>query len=161
VRTPPSQRSETVSLGRPYASHNMTAQPVRVSYVTLLENSEEVQSHLKRAFGSEEGCLGIVVVQGTCTASDGGGVHDHRNVPLTSHFGAADLPEAFQALRIRLFYLAHALANQPEAVRESLSRPETKYSFGWSHGKEVMNGVRTVCIPHQFHRFQCNSNRLR
>lgn len=51
-----------------------------------------------------------------------------------------DLPATFPALRTRLFHLAHTLGNLPPSVRETLSRPETAYSFGWSHGKEVMNG---------------------
>jgi len=51
------------------------------------------------------------------------------------------LPPGYITSRERLFVLSHAFANLPEAVREGLSRPEAMYSFGWSHGKEVMNGV--------------------
>lgn len=57
----------------------------------------------------------------------------------------AELPETFADIRKSLFLLAHAFANLPESVQEGLSRPEAMYSFGWSHGKEVMNGVSSAC----------------
>lgn len=31
----------------------------------------------------------------------------------------------------------------PEKERAKLEKPETSYMFGWSHGKEIMNGVST------------------
>jgi hypothetical protein len=54
----------------------------------------------------------------------------------------AGLPPAFADLREKLFYLAEKLATLPVEVQDRLlTRPETSYLFGWSHGKEVMNGV--------------------
>ena len=54
------------------------------------------------------------------------------------------LPTEFAQLRKRLFHLAHAFATLPEETRETLSRADSSYLFGWSHGKEVMNGVRPL-----------------
>nr|XP_018263863.1 uncharacterized protein I303_03738 [Kwoniella dejecticola CBS 10117]OBR86021.1 hypothetical protein I303_03738 [Kwoniella dejecticola CBS 10117] len=51
-----------------------------------------------------------------------------------------DLPTEFTQLREKLFRLSHRFANLPDTVKEDLARPETSYCFGWSHGKEIMNG---------------------
>lgn len=37
--------------------------------------------------------------------------------------------------------MAYRLANLPAEVQDTLSRADTSYLFGWSHGKELMNGV--------------------
>lgn len=69
---------------------------------------------------------------------------DIRNNPselMSTRMLTKDLPPDFKHLRTKLFHLAHRLANLPEQTREQLSRPNSKYLFGWSHGKEVMNGV--------------------
>ncbi|KAK8869846.1 hypothetical protein IAR55_000414 [Kwoniella newhampshirensis] len=88
--------------------------PVRVSYPTLVANSKEVHEQLVSALGSGPGCLGIILI--------------------------SDLPPVFPQLREKLFRLARRFADLPESEREKLARPETSYLFGWSHGKEVMNG---------------------
>jgi hypothetical protein len=51
------------------------------------------------------------------------------------------LPKDYPQLRESLFRLIHRLGNLPAAEREKLARPEYSYLFGWSHGKEIMNGV--------------------
>lgn len=97
----------------------MTTAPVTVPYDELRSGSKEVQDRIVSALGSEQGCLGIIVVSG--------------------------LPAEFAQLRERLFHLAHRLANASDEVRQSLEAPDTSYFFGWSHGKERMNGVSLVC----------------
>ncbi|ORY33775.1 hypothetical protein BCR39DRAFT_519186 [Naematelia encephala] len=92
----------------------MSAQPVTVSYPTLIADPTSLLPQIERAFGSSPGSLGIIVV--------------------------SDLPPDFIKLRETLFHGAHALANLPESSRDALARPDTSYMFGWSHGKEVMNG---------------------
>ncbi|ORX39824.1 Clavaminate synthase-like protein [Kockovaella imperatae] len=92
----------------------MSIEPVRISYQILRSSPHTAAEDIQQAFGSDEGCLGIILVD--------------------------DLPEQFTALREKLFRLAQVFATASEDVRESLVRPETSYSFGWSHGKEVMNG---------------------
>lgn len=88
--------------------------PVIISYNDLKAGTD-LSSQIQAGLGSEEGCLGIVVI--------------------------SDLPKEFHDLRTKLFGLAHKLANSSQEVKKSLESPETHYSFGWSHGKEKMNGV--------------------
>jgi hypothetical protein len=57
-----------------------------------------------------------------------------------------DLPENFATLREKMFRLAHTFANLPESSKQTVTRPETSYLFGWSHGREVMNGVSRYYI---------------
>lgn len=61
--------------------------------------------------------------------------------PHPRNVSTADLPPEFPAARERLFRLGAQFASLPEPEREECARPETSYFFGWSHGKEVMNGV--------------------
>lgn len=97
-----------------------TPKPVRVSLRDLTAGSADVQRLIKDALGSEPGCLGIILI--------------------------SDLPAGFAALRERMFILAHRLANASDEVKATLEAPETHYFFGWSHGKERMNGVGSRAI---------------
>ena len=90
-------------------------QPVKISYKDLLDNQSDISRKLQSALGSEEGCLGIIVI--------------------------SDLPPQFKALREKLFHLAQKLATSSDEVKKTLEKPETHYFFGWSHGQEKMNGV--------------------
>ncbi|KAI9638358.1 Clavaminate synthase-like protein [Dioszegia hungarica] len=87
---------------------------IRLHYPQLRDDPVSVSSQIQQAFGSDEGSLGIVVID--------------------------DLPAEFPELRKSLFHLIHRLGSLPPDEREKLARPETSYFFGWSHGKEVMNG---------------------
>ncbi|RSH78132.1 uncharacterized protein EHS24_002588 [Apiotrichum porosum] len=88
--------------------------PVRISYKTLLDDPASVRAAIEAGLGSGPGALGLVVI--------------------------GDLPPEFPAARERLFRLGAQFASLPEPEREECARPETSYFFGWSHGKEVMNG---------------------
>ncbi|KAI9445073.1 Clavaminate synthase-like protein [Lactarius indigo] len=68
----------------------------------------------EKAFGSGPDCLGIIIVR--------------------------DLPSEYPKLRERLLKFAHAFAQLDEQVREKYVDAKSRYSFGWSHGKEIMNG---------------------
>ncbi|KAL5572707.1 hypothetical protein UlMin_022304 [Ulmus minor] len=48
-----------------------------------------------------------------------------------------DVPE-FPSLRRKLLHLAPRLANLPEDVKKKLEDPDSRYNFGWSHGKEKL-----------------------
>lgn len=93
----------------------MTAKPITISFNDLLANNQEVPSKIQAALGSNEGCLGIIVI--------------------------SDLPSEFKELRERLFHLASKLATSSDEIKRDLERPDTHYLFGWSHGQEKMNGV--------------------
>ncbi|CAK9780178.1 Clavaminate synthase-like protein [Cutaneotrichosporon oleaginosum] len=87
---------------------------VRISYNALRADPASLKDALQAGLGSQPGALGIVLIE--------------------------DLPDSYPALRTRLLRHAAALAALPEPAKRRLESPETTYSFGWSHGKEVMNG---------------------
>jgi len=87
---------------------------VLISYEMLMTSPETLQSSIAVAFGSDHNCLGIIII--------------------------TDLPGEFKSLRERLLKLAGKFAALPESVRERYADPTSRYSFGWSHGKEIMNG---------------------
>ncbi|KAG0254214.1 hypothetical protein DFQ27_006989 [Actinomortierella ambigua] len=68
------------------------------------------------AFGPEDHCLGLMVVN--------------------------NLPPEYQQLRVRLLRLASTYAALPETVKDRHIDAVSRYSFGWSHGKERMNDGR-------------------
>lgn len=94
--------------------------PVKISYADL-KAGKDLSAQIQAGLGSDEGCLGIVVI--------------------------SDLPEEFHRLRQNLFLLAHKLATSSDAVKKQLESPETHYLFGWSHGQEKMNGVSRGLLP--------------
>lgn len=87
---------------------------VVISYNDLLQAPEDLGPSIAKAFGSEPDCLGLVVVD--------------------------DLPSDFVDLRSNLLTLAYAFAQLDEETRDKYSDASSRYSFGWSHGKEIMNG---------------------
>jgi hypothetical protein len=96
----------------------MDPKPITISYKDLLNPQEGLSETLQSALGSSEGCLGIIVI--------------------------SDLPSEFKDLRENLFHLAHTLATSSDEVKKTLEKPETHYFFGWSHGQEIMNGVKDL-----------------
>ncbi|CCM01612.1 uncharacterized protein FIBRA_03673 [Fibroporia radiculosa] len=87
---------------------------VSISYPTLVKFPYALTPAIDKAFGSHPDSLGIIVVR--------------------------DLPSNFASARERLLKLAYQFANLDSETRERYADPNSKYSFGWSHGKEVMNG---------------------
>ncbi|KAK1232384.1 hypothetical protein PQX77_004476 [Marasmius sp. AFHP31] len=87
---------------------------VCISYSDLVSNPLSLGASIEAAFGSDPDCLGIIVVR--------------------------DLPPTYAQYRERLLKLAYRFATLPEDVRERYTDPSSRYSFGWSHGKEIMNG---------------------
>ncbi|KZP00754.1 Clavaminate synthase-like protein [Calocera viscosa TUFC12733] len=86
---------------------------VVISYDDLINRPDTLHGSISKAFGSGPECLGIILVK--------------------------DLP-GYPALRERLLLLANQFASLPEPRKESYVDPKSNYSFGWSHGKEIMNG---------------------
>ncbi|KAI0080012.1 Clavaminate synthase-like protein [Panus rudis PR-1116 ss-1] len=87
---------------------------VAISYKTLVSSPLSLTNSIEKAFGSGPDSLGIIIVR--------------------------DLPEKYKAHRERLLKLAYKFAKLDETVRERYADPGSRYSFGWSHGKEIMNG---------------------
>ncbi|KAJ1968826.1 hypothetical protein H4R35_006318 [Dimargaris xerosporica] len=87
---------------------------VVVEYAALNEEaSSNLSAAIEEAFGNHSDCLGLIII---------------RNVPQLSQLQTALLGRAPQ------------LAHLPSADLQALEHPQSKYMFGWSHGKEVMNG---------------------
>ncbi|GAA6062694.1 hypothetical protein JCM10212_004752 [Sporobolomyces blumeae] len=91
-----------------------TIEPVTVSYASLVSQDAALPSQIRSAFDSSPSSLGLLIVK--------------------------DLPTEFAQLRKRLLLLSNAFASLDEATREKYTHEASSYSFGWSHGKEIMNG---------------------
>ncbi|KAI0336140.1 Clavaminate synthase-like protein [Cubamyces sp. BRFM 1775] len=87
---------------------------VSVSYHTLVNSPLSLTPSINKAFGSHPDSLGIIIVR--------------------------DLPSTYVPARDRLLKLAYRFANLDPKLRERYADPKSRYSFGWSHGKEIMNG---------------------
>ncbi|TFK76744.1 Clavaminate synthase-like protein [Pluteus cervinus] len=87
---------------------------VEISYPTLVSSPLSLKESIEEGFGSDPKSLGIVIVR--------------------------DLPPEYQTYREKLLKLAYKFAKLDPAVREKYSHAPSRYSFGWSHGKEIMNG---------------------
>ncbi|KAI0651551.1 Clavaminate synthase-like protein [Trametes meyenii] len=96
---------------------NITLTPegaVSISYNTLTSAPLSLTSSIEKAFGSHPDSLGIIIVR--------------------------DLPQTYAPARERLLRLAYRFANLDAKTRERYADSRSRYSFGWSHGKEIMNG---------------------
>lgn len=107
-----------------------TQAPVTISYKDLLARPESLKADIERALGSDEGCLGVILVKGELHIS-------HAPQALLT---LPDLPEEFPKLRSNLFQQSARLAALDPSSLAELESPSSSYCFGWSHGKEVMNG---------------------
>ncbi|KAJ7770864.1 Clavaminate synthase-like protein [Mycena maculata] len=92
----------------------MVSGAVSISYQDLVSAPLSLTNSIEKAFGSGPECLGIILVR--------------------------DLPPIYTIYRERLLRLAYAFAHLDESVREQYADRYSRYSFGWSHGKEIMNG---------------------
>ncbi|GAA5948953.1 hypothetical protein JCM21900_003150 [Sporobolomyces salmonicolor] len=89
-------------------------QPIVIPYPSLVSKDASLPALIQQAFDSSDSSLGLVII--------------------------SDLPPEFPALRKRLLLLSNAFASLPEETREKYSHMGSNYSYGWSHGKEIMNG---------------------
>lgn len=97
------------------AVEQMSGQPVTIDYADLVAGKfSELEAPISEAFSSEPTSLGLLVVK--------------------------NLPREFVELRTRLLLKACEFGSLPENVRERYADASTHYAFGWSKGKEVMNG---------------------
>eukprot|EP00249_Psilotum_nudum_P004667 c18173_g1_i1 orf=214-1281(+) len=102
-------------------SSNVTG-VVTVRYSDLLDKNADISEELKAAFGSSG--LGIIAVSG---------------VPR------------YCELRQKLLTLAERLAALPEEAKQLLEDPESRYSFGWSHGKERLESGHPDVLKGSFY----------
>lgn len=79
-----------------------------------LVSKKDISSDIEKAFGAHDSCLGLLLVK--------------------------NLPSDYLAKRERLLRLASVFAALPEELKEKTVHADSRYSFGWSCGKEIMNG---------------------
>lgn len=87
---------------------------VSISYPTLVSSPLSLRTSIEQAFGSHPEALGIILVK--------------------------DLPSVYKSFRETLLNLGYKYAHLPDDVKERYTDPGSSFSFGWSHGKEIMNG---------------------
>ncbi|EPS64339.1 hypothetical protein M569_10442, partial [Genlisea aurea] len=61
-----------------------------------------------------------------------------------------DVP-GYTSLRQNLLSLAPRLANLPEEVKRKLEDPDSRYSIGWSHGKERLESGKLDSLKGSFY----------
>jgi isopenicillin N synthase-like dioxygenase len=88
-------------------------QVVVLDYNDLVKKDLNLSEWIAKAFGNSQECLGLCFV---------------KNVP--------NLVE----LREKLLRSASHLAQLSEEELAKITHPDSLYNFGWSHGKEIMNG---------------------
>lgn len=91
---------------------------VAIPYSTLVSSPLSLGPSIEQAFGSHSHSLGIILVR--------------------------DLPPLYTAYRERLLKHAYRFAKLDENIREKYTDPGSRYSFGWSYGKEIMDGKPDV-----------------
>ena len=70
----------------------------------------------QEAFGSKSHCLGILLVK--------------------------NLPKVYAEKRARLLRLASVFSSLPDEIKEKTAHKQSYYMFGWSCGKEILNGKK-------------------
>ncbi|XP_038974650.1 uncharacterized protein LOC103697875 isoform X3 [Phoenix dactylifera] len=86
-----------------------TVRPVTISYPELQDKKTDLSTKIEQGLGPNG--LGILAV--------------------------SDVP-GFPLLRQNLLHLAPRVANLPDDVKKELEDPDSRYNFGWSHGKEKL-----------------------
>lgn len=95
-------------------SESPNISPVTIPYPALVAGDASLPELIKKGFDSSPESLGLIIV--------------------------SDLPPSFPELRRRLLLLSNAFASLPAETREKYAHPQSNYSYGWSHGKELHNG---------------------
>lgn len=88
-----------------------------VNYGDLVDPDVDLTDSVQEAFGNNQDSLGIILVRGV------------PNYPT---------------YRKRLLRLSAELVRLPKESLTKLEDPVSKYMFGWSHGKETMNGKQDL-----------------
>ncbi|XP_031123952.1 uncharacterized protein LOC116026724 isoform X1 [Ipomoea triloba] len=89
----------------------LSARTVSISYTELKDKNADLSSKIEQGFGANG--LGLVSI--------------------------SDVPE-YTLLRENLLRLSSRLANVSEDVKRELEDPDSRYSFGWSYGRQMRDG---------------------
>jgi len=99
---------------------------VTLSYEELLDSSSDLSRKIEQAYG--QGTLGLLTVS---------------SVPR------------LEELRSKLLPLAHRFAELPGSVKALYEDPESSWSFGWSHGREILQDNRPDVYKGSFYANPC------
>ncbi|CAH9102009.1 unnamed protein product [Cuscuta epithymum] len=110
-----------ISMGSSQAP-SPTVPAVTISYNELKDKCSDLSAKIEEGFGQDG--LGILSV--------------------------SDVPE-YTLLRQNLLLLSHRLANLPESVKQELEDPDSRYNFGWSHGKEKLESGKPDTMKGSFY----------
>ncbi|XP_042422612.1 uncharacterized protein LOC122010218 [Zingiber officinale] len=99
-----------------------TTKPVTISYSEIKDKGKDLYAKIEEGFGPDG--LGIISV--------------------------SDVP-GFPLLRQKLLQLAPRVANLPDEVKSELEDPESRYNFGWSHGKEKLESGKADLFKGSFY----------
>ncbi|XP_021277640.1 uncharacterized protein LOC110411696 isoform X3 [Herrania umbratica] len=99
-----------------------TLRTVTISYSELTDKDADLSMKIEEGFGPNG--LGILSI--------------------------TDVP-GFATLRRNLLDLAPRLASLPEEVKKELEDPQSRYSFGWSHGKEQIESGKQDLLKGSFY----------
>lgn len=99
-----------------------TVRTVSISYGQLKDKSADLSSKIEEGFGHDG--LGIISI--------------------------SDVP-GYVSLRQNLLHLSPRLANLPEDVKRELEDPDSRYNFGWSHGKEKLESGKPDTLKGSFY----------
>ncbi|KAJ4954208.1 hypothetical protein NE237_031040 [Protea cynaroides] len=97
-------------------------QTVKISYSELKDKKADLSAKIEDGFGPNG--LGILAIS---------------QVP------------GFISLRQNLLHLAPRLASLPEEVKKELEDPDSRYNFGWSHGKEKLESGKPDMLKGSFY----------
>ncbi|KAK9149500.1 hypothetical protein Scep_008257 [Stephania cephalantha] len=125
LRSLPAQSPTTsreASLSKMTSSSCTSARVVTIPYTEIEDRSADLSGKIEDAFGPNG--LGILAVS---------------KVP------------GFATLRRDLLHLSPRLANLPEEVKKELEDPESRYNFGWSHGKEKLESGKPDMLKGSFY----------
>ncbi|XP_010249859.1 PREDICTED: uncharacterized protein LOC104592277 isoform X3 [Nelumbo nucifera] len=107
--------SRRISCQKMSCSHEdtpQTLQTITISYSELKDKDLDLSTKIEDGFGPNG--LGILSV--------------------------SEVP-GFPSLRQNLLHLSPRLASLPEEVKKELEDPQSRYNFGWSHGKEKLESA--------------------
>ncbi|KAG9459326.1 hypothetical protein H6P81_003834 [Aristolochia fimbriata] len=99
-----------------------TFKTVTVSFPELKNKDEDLSEKIKDGFGPHG--LGILSI--------------------------SEVP-GYTLLRQKLLQLAPELANLPEELKKELEDPDSRYNFGWSHGKEKLESGKLDVLKGSFY----------
>ncbi|XP_078168057.1 2-oxoglutarate (2OG) and Fe(II)-dependent oxygenase superfamily protein [Carex rostrata] len=99
-----------------------TVRTVSIPFTHLKDRDKDLSGKIEEGFGPQG--LGIISV--------------------------SDVPD-FALLRKNLLYLAPRLANLSEDAKRELEDPDSRYNFGWSHGKEIIESGKPDVFKGSFY----------